>query len=393
MLASVLAERQHEVVWWTNAFDHQRKVMVATDGEELTLGPGIRARALRGVGYKRNVSLRRYVDHRIVARRFARRAQSVARPDVIVVSTPCHHAGFEAARYAVANGVPFILDVRDLWPDIFVDRVAGPIGRRAVRWLLRSDFARLEYQARAATAIVAMSNGILDWGLSRAGRSRGEADRVYYLGHPGHVASAAGLPDRCRDWFAKHSNRTVFTFVGTFGESYELDLILSAAERFDAAGRDDIGFVVVGDGAQRPAVERASEHRHNLLYCGWLDAAQVSDVLLRSHVGLVPCRSVENAAPNKLFEYTAAGLPVVSSLEGEMAVEIARHGMGINYSPGDAMAFEQAIARLAGDPGLRGRMALSAQAFHAGFGDARRIYADYADLVETVAAANAARAS
>ena len=100
--------------------------------------------------------------------------------------------------------------------------------------------------------------------------------------------------------------------------------------------------------------------------------------------GIVPCKSVKNAAPNKVFEYLSAGLPLISSLEGEMAILIEHHAIGLNYRPGDVEGLYNCIQRLSANSVLRSKMAANASRFFEEYGDADKIYAEYAEHVEKV---------
>jgi hypothetical protein len=86
--ARYLVSRGHQVVWWTSAFDHFRKQHLAGHDTVVTEPDGLRIRMLRGSGYKRNVSLERFRDHRQVAQRFRLLSQSEEEPDILVSALP-----------------------------------------------------------------------------------------------------------------------------------------------------------------------------------------------------------------------------------------------------------------------------------------------------------------
>ena len=68
LLAESLAARGHEVIWWTSAFDHLRKVMLFDKDTDIPMTNAFLIKALRGCGYDSNLSARRYVDHLIIKR-------------------------------------------------------------------------------------------------------------------------------------------------------------------------------------------------------------------------------------------------------------------------------------------------------------------------------------
>ena len=94
------------------------------------------------------------------------------------------------------------------------------------------------------------------------------------------------------------------------------------------------------------------------------------------------CKNFTYALPNKVFEYLSADLPLISSLQGEIADLIEKNEIGFNYLPGDANGLYQCIEKLATDVSLRHRMSQSARKIFYTYGDADRTYDEYADYIE-----------
>jgi glycosyltransferase involved in cell wall biosynthesis len=381
LLADVLVERGHSVYWWSSAFEHQRKIWLSEKDREFHFSPQLTLRVIRGCGYRGNISIARYIDHKIVATKFKMQSRRVNKPDIVVTSMPCHQLAYESMLYARLNRVPLVVDIRDLWPDTFL----GPLQKARLyklgRIALALDFAKLSYLLQEADSLVAMSQGCLDWGLNKIGRPQGRWDKVFYHGYKNRLKNA-DLGDF--DYLDKFKNKQVFVFVGTFGDSYELRLILEVARRFKGNGKKDLLFFLAGTGEQYERLKAEVADLPNVLLPGWIEASDIEKALFSSWAGIVPCNSVKNAAPNKVFEYLSAGLPLISSLEGEMADLIEHHAMGLNYRPGDAEGLYNCIQKLSTNSGLRSKMAANASRFYEEFGDADRIYAEYAEHVEKV---------
>jgi glycosyltransferase involved in cell wall biosynthesis len=142
--------------------------------------------------------------------------------------------------------------------------------------------------------------------------------------------------------------------------------------------------VLVGDGHQRETLRQRYAGLPNLILTGWLDTREIAAVLAQSQVGLVPCRSLPDTVPNKPFEYLAAGLPLLSSLEGEMEEIIETHELGLSYDAGDLDGFIQAVDQIGRDrPALARWSANATKAFSEKF-SASRIYPDFASHVELI---------
>ncbi len=259
-LARFLAARGHRVVWWTSAFDHFRKRHLAPRDETVDFG-NLRIRLLHGRGYRRNVSLGRLRDHAEIARKFAAQTADGAerdRPDVLVAALPSIDLASACASYGLRNRVPVVLDMRDMWPDIFVDTAPRPL-RPLARTVLAPMFRQARRACSRAAAITGITEAFVDWGLARGGRRRTPLDRSFPLGY------AAGTPSRERiEAAALEWDRLGIREDGPFtvcyfgGLSRQLDLMhaIRAARILETRGVA-ARFVICGDG------ERLEEYRRS----------------------------------------------------------------------------------------------------------------------------------
>ena len=195
---------------------------------------------------------------------------------------PDHLLAYEAARYAKKNNIPFIVDIRDLWPDIFLGRFKN-MGLYGVgKIALALDFARLTFLLKNADSLVAVSKGYLKWGLNKIKRPESPFDKVFYLGYknskarnPVNEDESLGVPD----WLKGRENQKVFVFIGTFGVSYELELILEAVMRFSRSGRTDICFVLAGTGEKSDIIRKKAADLRNVALPGWIGEKEINALL------------------------------------------------------------------------------------------------------------------
>jgi glycosyltransferase involved in cell wall biosynthesis len=368
LLAQHLVEAGHTVVWWTSAFDHVRKVhRVEADGA-VDLGPRYRIWLLRGPGYQKHVSLRRYLEHREVARRFTQRAESEPRPHVILCSLPTIELSMAATRYGRQAGVPVILDIRDLWPEVLLDLL--PFWARGPARLAIWPLARAVAQACArATAVVAVSPGYVRWGLALAGRQATALDRDFPHAYSEQVPTDAEVA-RARAFWTRHGlgggDAFICCFFGTFGRQFDLETVLRAARILEKE-RPSILFVLCGHGDRFERFAALARGRPNVLLPGWVGRAEIWTLMRMAAVGLAPYRCTRNfqeGLPNKPIEYLSAGLPVVSGLRGYLEELLAAGGCGVTYVPGDAADLARRLRELARAPEKLRQMAQRAFALY-----------------------------
>ena len=183
MLAERLASAGHDVTWWTSTFDHVAKLQRFSEDSTERVAGNYRIELLHAPGYASNHSLARVRHHRYSAAAFARRAAGAIAPDLVYCCIPTLEVTEAALGYATALGIPTVVDVRDLWPDVYL-RAVPAVLRALARVLLAGEYRRARRILGSATAIVAVSEGYLQWGLRHAGRARAPGDRVFPHGYP-----------------------------------------------------------------------------------------------------------------------------------------------------------------------------------------------------------------
>ena len=375
-LARALVARGHDVTLWTQTFfHHTKRHRFPTDAEYEA--EGYRVVMLRGFGYRKNVSLRRYASHWRFAQRLAAAMPARPAPDVVVTSLPPLDTVAAVAAYCAARGVPFVVDVIDPWPDVFVELLPA-----AVQPVARVLSAPLSRQARSifarAHSVTALSEEYVAW-AQRLAAPRALPGAVFYP-----AADIEGFDRLAGAAATRESGPLRVVYAGALGRAYDLDCVLDCAREVGSAAR----FLIAGDGPERERLQARAAGLDNVEFLGWLDAAALARLLASGDVSIACYRpGATQTVTYKLFEYLAARLPVVCSLEGEMGEMIRHEGVGASYRAGDAGDLARVLRALAADRDELGRMASRARRFAEARGDARRVYGDMAGFVDEAARA------
>jgi glycosyltransferase involved in cell wall biosynthesis len=390
-LARCLTDHGHEVVWWTSAFDHFAKKFHAENDANFEWEGG-QLRLLKSTGYKSNVSIRRFVEHAGVARKFALEAQKLSKPDVILVSLPTIELAQAAVEFGRTSGVPVLIDIRDLWPDVMIN-VLPARWRWLSRWLLSNQVKRAREAMSRCDALIAVSHGYLQWGLGYAGRPQRPLDATIPLGY---VAPEVRRPieevGRTLERLGVRQDATICWYVGTFGRQYDLAPVIEAARRLHAAGRHEAQFVISGEGELGTRWKSQAAGLTNVVFTGWIEADEINWLRGHTAIGLQPyIKEAPQGLANKLFEYISAGIPVVSSLAGENAVLIEENQCGLSYAAGDESDCLKQLLRLLDDAELRRRMGQNGKRLFEAQFNAASVFNRLIDHLETAAAAYRAR--
>ncbi|MEO1994802.1 MAG: glycosyltransferase family 4 protein [Planctomycetaceae bacterium] len=390
ILADLMARNGHEVTSWSSTSDHVKKSQRFATDTEIVLRGNYRLKLLHAAGYRQNISLRRVWNHRGVARKFREQAARAKRPDVILCSLPTLELCVEATRYGRRHQVPVVLDVRDLWPDLFLDVV--PPAVRPVARLLATPFYRQVREACAqADAITGTTDEYVRWALAFSGRRATHDDRPFAMGY---VASQPPTRQQhaAQDFWAGHgiradSGQFVACWFGMMGRHSELDTLIAAAKRLGDEF-PQLRVVLCGAGPNRARLNRLAADCSNVVLPGWVNADQIWQLMRLSSVGLTPYVSNKNYIhnlTNKPVEYLSAGLPILSSLQGVLARLLNENDCGVTYRNRDVDQLITAIRSLANDQERLSQMSNNATQLYREQFVAERVYTRMQDYLVDLA--------
>jgi glycosyltransferase involved in cell wall biosynthesis len=390
LLADVLIRLGHHVVWWNSTFDVSAKAQRFDQDTRLLVSANYELRLLHSVGYRRNVSPRRLLEQEGVARKFRRLSRSEPRPDVILCSYPTLELCREAIQYGRSQGVPVVLDVRDLWPEAVVE-LAPAMLRPMARLSLRPLSSLARRLSGDATAITGVTREAVDWLLSRSGRRKTDLDRPFPPGYPESVPTPDAARDARRYWarlgITPDCDDFVVCFFGAITPSSELPTVLSAARLLHEQGYR-FRFVLCGAGPKLAEWRGWSRTLDNVLLPGWVDAARIWTLMRMSQVGLacyVDNTNYRHVLSNKPVEYMSAGLPVVSSNKGALRRLLDEHDCGVNYEGTDPSALARVLADLQDDPDRVHRMSVNATHLYQREFRAEQVYEAMSRYLEHIA--------
>lgn len=246
---------------------------------------------------------------------------------------------------------PFLLEVRDLWPDFAIDMgvLKNPALIRMARWLESFLYDRAD--------IILVNSPAYRGYLLAKGISE---DKVYLIANGVDTAqfdpNARG--ERLRQQWGV-DNKSVITYAGALGPANAIECILRAADLL--RHRPELAFILVGAGKDEPRLKDLCQDMglDNVHFVGPMPKSEMSTVLAASDICLATLQNIpmfKTTYPNKVFDYMAAGRPVVLAIGGVIAQVVDKARGGIVVPPEDHRAIAQAIERLADNLALRESM-------------------------------------
>lgn len=263
---------------------------------------------------------------------------------VFIGSSPHLFAALGTWAAARIRRVPFVLEVRDLWPESYAE-VAGK--DRGAEITLMRRIADLLYKQARSIIVLAEANE------ERIAARGVDASKITYVPNgvdlDGFLDGSPAVDLACPGVFT-------FVYAGAHGPANGLGTVIRACSILKAEGRDDIRVVLIGDGPAKPElVELArSLQLNNVIFHDPVPKATIGPTLATADAGLMVLAPVDlfsyGVSPNKLFDYLAAGLPVVTNVPGFVCEVLRASGAGVCTDAGSPEALAEALRDIAGSP-------------------------------------------
>jgi glycosyltransferase involved in cell wall biosynthesis len=339
--ARALAARGHEVTWWTATFDHHTKRFRdrGWNGDfSIALVPT--------PAYRRNIGLGRLRFERAFGKRMFERGRSLPRPDVIIAADPPQFCGAAGRRLAEHHGARLVIDCLDLWPELFVTAAPAAL-RPVVRVAVQPLRTIRKRNVRSAALAIAVADRYRDMLVADGARKA--------ITIPIGVDVGAFRVPRIAH------GRLTLVYAGSLGEHYDLATLLDAVRGMDA------DLLIAGRGPAEARLRAIAPP--NARFLGAVEPEELPRIYAAADIGVAPYSAGSTVAmPLKVFDYLAAGLPVVTSLGGDFPAT--------RYAAGNAVSLRDAIQRSpSGAPPV-----VDVDHF-----DVRVLYQRYADAVEEAA--------
>lgn len=359
-LAQYLHKQGHEVTWWTARFDHYQKQFrpVAKNCLVRPLEDGPNMIFLESCGYQRHIGPKRFFDHWQIGRVFRKIADQQEEPDIIIASFPLIELCYEVVNYGKKHSIPTVIDIRDLWPDIIYERLKEKT-RFSIRWLFRPYERKCQVIFQQTDHVIGITKGMQEWCYDRFGRStKKKLTDGAFRQFKTRPATLSGTNSKYQDfWKAKgvDLNAPVIRCVwsGSLIRDSDGPTLLKAIQALPDGIENKLQIIIAGDGSLVPDIQAVAAKCPVLKYVGWIGSDEMNVLLEESHIGLL-CYldrfDFNLATPNKVIDYCAAGLRILTNLSGEVASLSPDPDYIIPYRTGDARNLASLLQSISDDP-------------------------------------------
>jgi len=287
-------------------------------------------------------------------------APFLPKADVVISTSPQFFAGLAGYFVSRMKRARWVLEIRDLWPESAI-----AVGAISNKRLVKATEGLESFMYRRADAVVSVTDSFVE---HIAGRDVPES-RIHVIKNG--VDLAFYDPDVQRDEEAvdaRLKGKFVAAYVGTHGMAHALHTILEAAELLQ--GRDDIVFLMVGDGAEKEKLTRMREEMglDNVVMLDQMPKDAMPAIWAVTDVSLVLLKNADlfrTVLPSKIVESMAMRRPIVLGVRGEAEAMVESAEAGICIEPENAQELADAVTKLADN-----------QELASGYGAAGRVFVE-----------------
>jgi glycosyltransferase involved in cell wall biosynthesis len=332
-LSNMLVSMGHKVRLISSNFDHITKTQRTPNGGLIRVNSSLEICLLPSRGYKKHIGISRVIDHWQLALQLRKFLRNGPIPDVAFVGFPPIELSWVFARWLKENRVPFLIDVKDAWPELYVWLFPKWI-HTAIKGFLAPIFLMRKFVFMQATGICSISFPFLSWSLEITNRSLGSKDLVAPLTSAQTIPNNAELTDAISWWdglgMSESENFRCY-FVGSLNGTFNFEPVLEAAKA------TNIEFVICGDGPLREQLMEKFKALSNVKFPGWISSSQAHVLALNSSLALGPIGNGEDftmSIPNKFYDALRHGKPILTSGNGLPKDFVEVNRVGWHYEDG-----------------------------------------------------------
>ncbi len=374
MLGEQLSKMGHDVTWFASTFNHYKKNQVSNKDTVINVDDNYRLNLIYAKGYKKNISIARIINHKVIAMKLNRKIKRLDKPDIIFTSFPTIEFADVAVKYGKKNHVPVVVDVRDLWPDTFYHNLKGLLKLLAVPYVIYLKIKTRKIM-RNCYAITSITDQMLDWGLKKGKRDKTIYDKSFFIGYSKKKIGKETNPDVIVD-----KNKFNICFFATINNQFNYPLIVDVARKLE---NTNAKFLICGLGPQLDLFKQISQGLKNIEFLGWQDKNNIDYILKYSKFGLAPYKDTfdfQMSVSNKYAEYLSFGLPIIITSSGYMKDITEKYNVGIASS--DSKEISDYIFSMMKDSKKYNSVSLNASKLFNEKFDADKIYKDLVKHLE-----------
>ncbi len=283
----------------------------------------------------------------------------VKKPDIVVATSPLLFTAMAGYVVSVLKRIPFIFELRDLWPESI--KAVGALKKDS---LIIRFFEKIEmFLYRKASRIISVTHSFKQ-NLIKRGI---EDNKIDVITNGVDLERFKPQEKKDPDLLKQYSlqNKFVAGYIGTHGMAHALETLLETAKKLKNQNINDVRIILLGYGANKQALVNQAQNMEldNVIFIDSVSKEEVHrywSLLDLSIIHLKKTPLFETVIPSKLFEGMGMGIPVLHGVAGESADIVNREGCGLLFESENADSLFDSLIKLKNDPKIYNNLKLNA---------------------------------
>ena len=258
-------------------------------------------------------------------------------PDIVLASSPQLPAAFVGFIFAKLIRKPFVIEIRDLWPQVLIEQGGKSEKNLIIKLLLFME--KVIYQN--ASYVIVLAKGSCDFVAKRG------AKNVAWLpnGPDLKIFRQKNYPPEPKKFSFEYPFKIFYT--GAHGDANALNVIIDAARLLINL---PIKIIFVGDGPEKQKLIQCSNGLKNISFQDSVPKKDIPDLLKDAHAIILTLKGVKlfsyGVSPNKLYDAYAIGRPVITNVSGDINDEVNDNRLGFTAESDNPQELSEAIRKL-----------------------------------------------
>ncbi len=386
-LSEYFIKNGHSITLISSDFSHQMKKHRTKKFSTIRLNKNYEVILIPSIGYQSNISLKRLLDHFILGIntfKYLLNTKKSDYPDFVFIGYPPIETCFFLSIWLKRLKIPFCIDVKDQWPNIFLYKTKGFI-RKMLKIILLPYFYTAKYSLKQADFLTAITPKFLNWSENFSNNFN-KNNQTLYL-----VPNIRAVPEEKLDenllWWKekvgidiKQKNKLIFT--GNINNAYNFhDLILAFLN--PKLEKSNFEVLICGEGDCKKELEDKLKDKTNIFFPGWIDYEKLLALKKISIATLAPYRNTSDfqmSIPNKIIDSLSFGLPIITSLKGEVENLIKEYNVG--YFCGEKYTWTDQVESCLNDQIKRIEISKNAKSLYNKKFNSDLIYGKFIEFIE-----------
>ena len=364
-LSKVLVSKGHKVEIISTRFFHQEK-RFRKNIKNKNIN-GIIETLIDSPGYKSNISFGRIIDHHILSfNLLLNLLKRKDKPDIMFVGFPPIEWSLVAVFYSYFKSIPIVLDVKDLWPNIFWDKEEiNSFKKEFIKFLFFPYRIYCIFITSLSDYITGPTELIAKY--LKDNYQKNFLSKIFKNKDPKIFPSPIVPPEEEEiiklDILKTDPKECLnILFIGSLMSVYDFETIKKSIEIINKK-KIKLQFFIAGRGGSENYIKEIFNNIDNVNFLGWINRKQAIEISSNCHLALAPYKNIKNYElnlVNKYIDYMSLGLPVLSPLRGFAYDLINKYEIGWNYPPKESLILAQIIINIIERPNDLKRRSLNA---------------------------------